>query len=139
MSLSNPEMHDPLSLAEALITCPSVTPATGAVFNVLEAALLPLGFAVDRWVMGEAPDGPVENLIAVRTNGTGRHFAFAGHRCHYSGRLHVAAAQFVGVDIGSNTVGTAAPVDRIGAWRWHALGVGGIRPQGIKTRLTPSM
>jgi succinyl-diaminopimelate desuccinylase len=79
MSLSNPEMHDPLSLAEALITCPSVTPATGAVFNVLEAALLPLGFAVDRWVMGEAPDGPVENLIAVRTNGTGRHFAFAGH------------------------------------------------------------
>jgi succinyl-diaminopimelate desuccinylase len=79
MSLSNPEMHDPLSLAEALIACPSVTPATGAVFDVLEAALLPLGFAVDRWVMGEAPDGPVENLIAVRTNGTGRHFAFAGH------------------------------------------------------------
>lgn len=79
MTMSNAEMHDPLPLAEALIACPSVTPATGAVFDVLEAALVPLGFAVDRWVTGEAPDGPVENLIAVRLNGAGKHFAFAGH------------------------------------------------------------
>ncbi|MFK5019608.1 M20/M25/M40 family metallo-hydrolase, partial [Klebsiella pneumoniae] len=38
----------------------------------------PLGFAVERFVVGEAPDGPVENLLAVRGAG-GRHFAFAGH------------------------------------------------------------
>lgn len=79
MTMSNAEMHDPLPLAEALIACPSVTPACGAVFDVLEEALVPLGFAVDRWVTGEAPDGPVENLIAVRLNGAGKHFAFAGH------------------------------------------------------------
>lgn len=79
MTMSNAEMHDPLALAQALIACPSVTPACGAVFDVLEAALVPLGFAVDRWVTGEVPDGPVENLIAVRLNGAGKHFAFAGH------------------------------------------------------------
>ncbi|WP_423141850.1 succinyl-diaminopimelate desuccinylase [Parablastomonas sp. CN1-191] len=69
-----------LELAKALIAAPSVTPATGAVFDVLETALLPLGFAVDRFVCGEAPDGPVENLLAVRAGPPGsRHFAFAGH------------------------------------------------------------
>lgn len=72
-------MADPVALASALIAAPSVTPATGAVFDVLEAALLPLGFSVDRFLSGAAPDGPVENMIALRTNGPGRHFAFAGH------------------------------------------------------------
>ncbi len=67
-------------LAEALIACPSVTPATGLVFDCLEAQLTPLGFAVHRFVAGEAPDGPVENLYAVRRGPPGsRHFAFAGH------------------------------------------------------------
>ncbi|WP_206376806.1 succinyl-diaminopimelate desuccinylase [Sphingomonas sp. G-3-2-10] len=65
-------------LATALMAAESVTPATGKVFDVLEAALLPLGFRVERFVEGEAPDGPVENLLAVRGSG-GRHFAFAGH------------------------------------------------------------
>ncbi|KQM85335.1 succinyl-diaminopimelate desuccinylase [Sphingomonas sp. Leaf23] len=69
---------DVVDLAARLIACDSVTPATGTVFDVLEAALVPLGFAVDRFVVGEAPDGPVENLLAVRGNG-GRHVAFAGH------------------------------------------------------------
>ncbi|WP_416194299.1 succinyl-diaminopimelate desuccinylase [Sphingomonas mollis] len=69
---------DPVALAAALIRADSVTPARGSVFDVLEAALLPLGFAVDRFVIGEAPDGPVENLLATR-DGQGRHLAFAGH------------------------------------------------------------
>ena len=34
---------DPVELAKALIAAPSVTPATGAVFAALEAALVPLG------------------------------------------------------------------------------------------------
>jgi succinyl-diaminopimelate desuccinylase len=67
-------------LAQALIACPSVTPATGAVFDCLEAQLAPLGFEVIRFVAGEAPDGPVENLLAIRRGPAGsRHFAFAGH------------------------------------------------------------
>src|SRR3982751_6035777 len=69
---------DPIALASALINCPSVTPASGAVFDLLEDALRPLGFAVHRWVMGEAPDGPTENMVAMRGSGS-PHFGFAGH------------------------------------------------------------
>ena len=71
-------MTDVLDLAKALIAAPSVTPARGAVFDVLEAALTPLGFAVERFLDGDAPDGPVENLLAVRGAGA-PHLAFAGH------------------------------------------------------------
>ncbi|MBV2148801.1 succinyl-diaminopimelate desuccinylase [Sphingobium sp. AS12] len=70
---------DVVALAQRLLACPSVTPATGAVFAALEDMLLPLGFSVDRFIAGEAPDGPVENLLAWRTTGAGPHFAFAGH------------------------------------------------------------
>lgn len=70
---------DVVALASALLRAPSVTPARGQVFDVLEAALVPLGFAVDRFVVGTAPDGPVENLLATRTTGAGPHLAFAGH------------------------------------------------------------
>lgn len=71
---------DPVALTEALIACPSVTPATGRVFDCLEDALRPLGFEVHRAISGEAPDGPVENLFAIRKGPQGsRHFAFAGH------------------------------------------------------------
>ena len=69
-----------LGLAEALIACPSVTPAAGLVFDCLQGQLEPLGFAVYRFHAGEAPDGPVENLFAIRQGPPGsRHFAFAGH------------------------------------------------------------
>jgi succinyl-diaminopimelate desuccinylase len=71
-------MTDVLALAKALLACESVTPARGEVFDVLEAALIPLGFAVDRFTAGDAPDGPVENLLAVRGS-CGPHIAFAGH------------------------------------------------------------
>ena len=71
---------DPVVLAERLIDCESVTPATGEVFACLEAMLAPLGFAVHRFVAGEPPEGPVENLFAIRKGPEGsRHFAFAGH------------------------------------------------------------
>jgi succinyl-diaminopimelate desuccinylase len=69
---------DPVDLAARLIACPSVTPATGEVFDVMEAALRPLGFEVHRFLSGEAPDGPVENLFASRGSGA-PHFGFAGH------------------------------------------------------------
>ena len=41
--------------------------------------LVTLGFDVERFISGAAPDGPVENLLAVRSHGEGPHFAFAGH------------------------------------------------------------
>src|SRR3954453_3638897 len=69
---------DPIALAQQLINCPSITPASGEVFDVLESALKPLGFEVHRWVMGEAPDGPTENMVAIRGSGS-PHFGFAGH------------------------------------------------------------
>ena len=69
---------DPIALAQALINCPSVTPAQGEVFDLLQAALTPLGFTCHRWVMGEPPDGPTENMVAMRGSGS-PHFGFAGH------------------------------------------------------------
>lgn len=76
-------MTDALAYAQRLISCESVTPAQGAVFDVLEDMLKPLGFRVDRFVSGDGDDNPahgapVENLFAIRESG-GRHFAFAGH------------------------------------------------------------
>ncbi|HEX8468671.1 MAG TPA: succinyl-diaminopimelate desuccinylase [Allosphingosinicella sp.] len=64
---------DPVELASELISCASVTPARGEVFDTLEAVLTPLGFEVHRFVAGE-----VENMFATRGSG-GPHFGFAGH------------------------------------------------------------
>ncbi|MEL7690466.1 succinyl-diaminopimelate desuccinylase [Citromicrobium bathyomarinum] len=76
-------MTDVLDLAKRLIAAPSVTPATGAVFDALQAMLEPLGFTVHRFVRGSGPAGsdeaPVENLFAIRTGTGPRHIAFAGH------------------------------------------------------------
>ena len=69
---------DPIALAQQLINCPSVTPARGEVFDILARALEPLGFEVHRWVLGEPPDGPTENMVAIRGSGS-PHFGFAGH------------------------------------------------------------
>ena len=64
---------DPLPLAQALIRCPSVTPADAGALAVLEAALAPLGFTCHRITFGTTP-----NLFARR--GTeGPHFCYAGH------------------------------------------------------------
>jgi len=70
-----PNPIDPVELASALIAVPSVTPATGKVFEVLEAALAPFGFAIHRFTRGEPA---VENMVAIRGQG-GPHFGFAGH------------------------------------------------------------
>ena len=69
---------DPLDLASRLIACRSITPSQGEVFDVLEQALVAIGFEVHRFVTGEAPDGPVENLYASLGSGS-PHFGFAGH------------------------------------------------------------
>lgn len=77
-------MTTPLEFAKRLMAEPSVTPATGSVFDVMEAMLAPLGFDIHRFVRGDGPEGsdeaPVENLFAIRQGPPGsKHFAFAGH------------------------------------------------------------
>ncbi len=64
---------DPLGLAQALIRCPSITPADAGAHDILAAALEPLGFAVTRLRFGE-----IENLFA-RTGMADPHVCFAGH------------------------------------------------------------
>ena len=73
-----PAPIDPVAFASELIACPSVTPARGKVFDVLGTALAGLGFEIHRWVMGDPPDGPTENMVAIRGSGA-PHFGFAGH------------------------------------------------------------
>lgn len=71
-------MIDPVQLLQTLIRCPSVTPETAGVFEVLEAALEPLGFATTRLRFEGDGSYPVDNLYATR--GTrGKHLLFAGH------------------------------------------------------------
>jgi succinyl-diaminopimelate desuccinylase len=66
-------MTDPLALAQALIRCPSVTPADAGAQSVLADALTHLGFTVHRLRFGA-----IENLFA-RIGTAGPHFCFAGH------------------------------------------------------------
>jgi len=72
-------MIDPIALTQALIRCPSVTPADAGALDVLETALQGLGFTCTRLPMGTPPDGPIDNLFATLGGGPGPHFAFAGH------------------------------------------------------------
>ncbi len=75
---------DPVDLSQALIRCPSVTPADQGALGVLEAALVPLGFRCER-LKFSAPGTPdVENLYARWGAGPigqqeGPNFCFAGH------------------------------------------------------------
>ncbi len=71
-------MIDALALAQALIACPSITPADAGAQDVLAAALAGIGFTVHRPSFGAPPDGPVANLFAHIGSGS-PHFAFAGH------------------------------------------------------------
>jgi succinyl-diaminopimelate desuccinylase len=71
-------MTDPISLAQELIRCPSVTPADAGAIGVLERALSPLGFSCRR-LRFEAPGtAPIDNLYARVGHGA-PHFCFAGH------------------------------------------------------------
>ena len=77
-------MSNALDYAKRLMAAPSVTPATGAVFDAMEAMLAPIGFDVHRFTRGDgeesSPEATVENLFAIRRGPAGsKHFAFAGH------------------------------------------------------------
>ncbi|MBR0680034.1 succinyl-diaminopimelate desuccinylase [Roseomonas eburnea] len=68
---------DPLPIAQALIRCPSVTPADAGALDVVQRLLEPLGFGCERLVFGP-DDYRVDNLFARRGSG-GPHFCYCGH------------------------------------------------------------
>ena len=69
---------DPIALAQALIRCPSVTPADAGALGLLENALRPLGFACERMRFEATGTAPIDNLYA-RFGNASPHFCFAGH------------------------------------------------------------
>jgi succinyl-diaminopimelate desuccinylase len=71
-------MNDALSIAQALIRCPSVTPQDAGALGVLENLLTPAGFEVHRVTFSEAGYADVDNLYA-RIGKDPPHITFAGH------------------------------------------------------------
>ncbi|WP_374620085.1 succinyl-diaminopimelate desuccinylase [Devosia sp.] len=71
-------MIDPVLLLADLIRQPSVTPEPAEVLEVIERALLPLGFVCQRVRFEGDGSYPVDNLFATRGT-VGRHLLFAGH------------------------------------------------------------
>ncbi|MGV3490809.1 MAG: succinyl-diaminopimelate desuccinylase [Devosia sp.] len=71
-------MTNPIALLADLIREPSVTPELHGVFDVLEAALVPLGFTCERVRFEGDGSYPVDNLFATRGQG-GKHLLFCGH------------------------------------------------------------
>jgi succinyl-diaminopimelate desuccinylase len=71
-------MNDALSIAQALIRCPSVTPADAGALGVLENLLKAHGFEVHRVTFSEAGAADIDNLYA-RIGKDAPHITFAGH------------------------------------------------------------
>ena len=69
---------DPTAIAQALIRCPSVTPAEGGALATLERLLAGAGFTCERVTFSAAGTPDVENLYAVAGRGAPC-LAFAGH------------------------------------------------------------
>ena len=69
---------DPVELAQALIRCPSVTPAEGGALALLDERLGALGFMCRRLKFSDEGTADVENLYARLGTGS-PNFCFAGH------------------------------------------------------------
>ncbi len=69
---------DPVALLQALIRCPSVTPADEGALGVLEDALRPMGFACERMPFTHPNTPDVDNFYA-RLGDDGPLLCFAGH------------------------------------------------------------
>ncbi len=69
---------DPVSLTEALIRCPSVTPHEGGALRLLERVLQPAGFECHALTFTEPGTPDVDNLDA-RLGTHGPNLCFAGH------------------------------------------------------------
>jgi succinyl-diaminopimelate desuccinylase len=69
---------DPIALTQALVRCPTVTPVANAALDVLEEALAPLGFRIERPRFSEPGTPDVDNLYARLGDGAPV-LVFAGH------------------------------------------------------------
>src|SRR3977135_1875476 len=69
---------DALSIAQALLRCPSVTPADAGALGVLEELLKTRGFETHRVTFGEPGTADIDNLYA-RIGDSAPHITFAGH------------------------------------------------------------
>jgi succinyl-diaminopimelate desuccinylase len=71
-------MTDALAIAQALLRCPSVTPADAGALGVLERLLGDAGFDVQRVTFSEEGTADIDNLYA-RIGTEAPHISFAGH------------------------------------------------------------
>jgi len=71
-------MNDALSIAQALIRCPSVTPLDAGALGVLDTLLKSRGFETHRVTFSEAGTPDIDNLYA-RIGDQAPHLTFAGH------------------------------------------------------------
>lgn len=69
---------DPISIAQDLIRCPSITPKNEGVMEVLIRHLEVIGFTCHRMTFSDAPGEPTENLYA-RIGTREPNLCFAGH------------------------------------------------------------
>lgn len=70
--------HDPVTILQDLIRCPSVTPHEGGAITYLNNLLKDAGFACHRLVFKDNNTPDIDNLFA-RFGTSGRHLCFAGH------------------------------------------------------------
>lgn len=75
---SLPTPTDAVALAQALIRCPSVTPAEAGALRLLEGVLTPMGFICHRLPFTEIGTPDIDNLYA-RLGTAAPHLCFAGH------------------------------------------------------------
>src|SRR6478752_7995214 len=71
-------MIDALAIAQALLRCPSVTPADAGALGVLEDILKPNGFETHRVTFSEPGTADIDNLYA-RIGDSAPYITFAGH------------------------------------------------------------
>lgn len=76
--MTSSSLRDPVALTQALVRCPSVTPAEGGALTLLEDVLAPVGFTCHRMTMTEPGTPDVENLYARFGRGQ-PNLCFAGH------------------------------------------------------------
>jgi succinyl-diaminopimelate desuccinylase len=72
------DLQNPVTLAQALIRCPSVTPEDAGALDTLQAALTGLGFACHRLPFSAEGEADIDNLYA-RLGSAAPNFCFAGH------------------------------------------------------------
>ena len=69
---------DPISLTQALVKCPSVTPDDAGALDIVDEHLSYLGFQCTRLPFSDENSYDVDNLFAT-IGSNGNHLAFAGH------------------------------------------------------------